>query len=48
MKRIIVTLLLLTAAATAWSVEAGADWRQKVDPWVLDTSSDGRSTEFLV
>src|SRR4030095_16323284 len=46
MKRFIVTLLLTTVSATAWS--AGIDWRAKVDPWVLDTSNGGRTTEFLV
>src|SRR5262245_5900606 len=48
MKRLIVTLLFASLSATAWSAADGADWRQKVDPWVLDTSSGGRTTEFLV
>ena len=41
-------LVLAAIAVTAWSAESGADWRQKVDPWVLDTASGGRTTEFLV
>jgi len=46
MKRFIVTLLFAIVSATAWG--AGVDWRAKVDPWVLDTSNGGRTTEFLV
>jgi hypothetical protein len=48
MKRLIVTILLASAAATGWTAESDAAWRQKVDPWVLETSGSGRSTEFLV
>jgi serine protease AprX len=48
MQRIIATIVLAAVAGSAWGVDSGVDWRAKVDPWVLDTTSGERTTEFLV
>ena len=48
-----VALVLLTAAAIAVApaavsaADGGSDWQRKVDPWVVDTATEG-TTEFLV
>ncbi|GAB4498043.1 MAG: hypothetical protein OHK0052_10720 [Anaerolineales bacterium] len=41
----LLTSLLVPAATPA---PARFDWREKVDPWVLQTTENGTSTEFLV
>jgi subtilisin family serine protease len=48
MKRIITALVLAAAVATVSAAESDGAWRQKVDPWVIDTTAGGRTTEFIV
>ncbi|MEZ5330894.1 MAG: S8 family serine peptidase [Thermoanaerobaculia bacterium] len=40
--------VLCCAVLSAPLLGAASDWRQKVDPWVLETSSATAETEFLV